>query len=214
LAKQDRQPVHDLAAFVQDLHIASVLKRPVATVIEKPDVEAVRRIFRDDAAVVLEALLQAVQTVTVDAPVARFDVASADLKAFREVMASDVFVPYVESHAMFETVSRSPEGILTTVSARAKAVVRGFPGLTDLRETSVQVIEAVPPVLDATVGKVFGAAAKPFTSALAQALGHERRLIVYSFYPTWRRLWGAKLDKVRVLVNEERAAAARKPATS
>ncbi len=50
----------------------------------------------------------------VEAPVARFDLPHSDLKSFRAVMASDVFESYVKSQAMFEMVSRSPEGIIKT----------------------------------------------------------------------------------------------------
>jgi len=60
LSKQDRQPVHDLASFVQDLYIAAEFKKPVATVIDKQEIDSIHRIFRDDMAIVLEALLGAV----------------------------------------------------------------------------------------------------------------------------------------------------------
>jgi hypothetical protein len=54
--------------------------------------------------------------------------------------------------------------------ARARSLVLAFPNLMDLKETTVQGIESIPSVLDATLGKAFGTAAKPFAGALSRAL--------------------------------------------
>jgi len=201
----DLRLVHNLASFVQDLYIAAAFKKPVATVTDRPAVADIHRLFRDDMAIVLESLLKAVRAIDLEAPVMRFDVPDSSLGAFKAVMASDVFEPYVDSHTLFESVSRAPEGIARRIRARARSLVLAFPNLMDLKGTTVQGIESIPSVLDATLGKAFGTAAKPFAGALSRALGQERRLLIYSFYPTWRRLWDAKLDKVRVLLAEERA---------
>jgi hypothetical protein len=48
----DRRLVHDLAPFIQDLYVAAEFKKPVVTVIERPAIDRIRRVFRDDMAVV------------------------------------------------------------------------------------------------------------------------------------------------------------------
>ena len=92
---------------------------------------------QDDMAIVIEALLKAVRTIDVQAPVARFDVQESDMKAFRAVMASDVFEPYVGSQALFEIVSRPTGGVVEAVAVSAKSLVRAFPDTIDLRKTLV-----------------------------------------------------------------------------
>jgi hypothetical protein len=196
--------LHGLAGFVEDLYLAAEYKRPVATVLDIPAVEDASNVLRDDMAIVIEALLKAVRTINVQAPVARFDVPESDMRTFRAVMASDVFEPYVSSQALFEIVSRPTGGVVEAVAVRANSIARAFPNAIDLRKTLVRGIESVPAIIDSTIGKAFGVVAKPLADALISAVGDDRRLLVSSFWPTWRRIWEAKLDKVRVIVaNEE-----------
>jgi hypothetical protein len=203
LADADQRVVHDITSFLQELYLAAEFGRPVATVIDKPEQKDVRRLLREDVAIVIDGLLSSVQTVDVEAPVARFGIAEADLKSFKSVMASDVFEPYVSSQQLFELAIRPTDGVVESVRARAMTVVQTFPMFTSLKRTTIRALDAIPAVLDATAGKVFGAVAKPFMSALSEALGRDQRLVVYSFFPTWRQIWDGKLDKVRVLVANE-----------
>jgi len=207
LSKQDQRVLHDLASFIQDLYVAAEFKRPVATVIDKPDATVIRRLLRDDLALVVEGLLKSLHTIDVEAPVARFEMPNTDLQLFRAIVDSDVFEPYVGSQSLFEMTSRPVAGISHDVALRARAVVRDFPDVTDLRSTAIRALEAFPDILEAVGGKILGAVAKPFVAAVGNALGREQRILFYSFYPTWRQIWGGKLDKVRVLVEQERAAA-------
>lgn len=94
----------------EDLYLAAEYKRPVATVLDMPAVEDASNVLRDDMAIVIEALLKAVRTIDVQAPVARFDVQESDMKAFRAVMASDVFEPYVGSQALLKSFHGRPAG--------------------------------------------------------------------------------------------------------
>jgi hypothetical protein len=80
-----------------------------------------------------------------------------------------------------------------------------FPALVSLKGTAVRALEVVPQVVELVGGKTLGAVAKPFASALSSALTREQRLLVYSFYPTWRRIWDGKLDRVRLLLSQEQA---------
>ena len=207
-SRDEQHILYGLAGFVEDLYLAAEYKRPVATVLDMPAVQDASNVLRDDMAIVIEALLKEVRTIDVQAPVARFDVQESDMKAFRAVMASDVFEPYVGSQALFEIVSRPTGGVVEAVAVSAKSIVRAFPNTIDLRKTLVHGIESVPAILDSTIGKAFGAVAKPIADALTSALGNDRRLLVYSFWPTWRRIWEAKLDKVRVIVANEKKSTA------
>jgi hypothetical protein len=211
LSKEDEHVLYNLIAFLHDLYIAAEFKRPVATVTDRPEPEAVRRLLREDVAVVVDGLLRCVQTVDVEAPVAKMEVVDTDLKMFRRIVESDAFGPYVDSQRLFETASHSAMSVSHEVVVEARALVRRFPSLVDLRRTAVRAIDVVPEIVEVAVGKALGALAKPFTAALSGALGREQRLLLYSFYPTWRRIWDGKLDKVRFLIQQERAARPNKP---
>jgi hypothetical protein len=192
-----------LVVFLYDLYVAAAFRRPVVSVVEIPKLVELRPLLKEDLYTLTEALLTAVETLSLDAPVARFEVQTNELESFQAVMSSDVFDSYVDSHSALQLTLNPTSTLTGQVSRIAHGVVDVFPGQFDLRKTAVGAIQAVPAILDATVGKIFGALAKPLTSALAGALGGGDRLLVYSFHPTWRQIWGGKLDKVRSLLREE-----------
>jgi len=200
----ERRVIDELVYFLHDLYVAANFRRPVVTVVEVPNLTLLRPILREDLCAVVEALLGAVQTLAVDAPVARFEVAAEKLKSFQAVMLSDLFESYVEGHAELALTYGPTEPVIEKVGKVAHKIVDVFPGDLELRKTTVSAIEALPTLIEAAVGKLFGAVAKPLLSALAQGLTQDRRLLMYSFHPTWRQIWGAKLDKVREVVSLER----------
>ncbi len=208
LNKEQMARVYALAGFLAELYLAAEFRRPVATCAPVPKMAEIQTVLKDDLCVVVGGLLAAVETVNLNAPVARLNVPIKDFSLFRSVVSSDVFEPYVESHAELETLSNPTASIAEHVSSAAHQVVDAFPSSFELRRTAVSAIQSIPSIIEVTAGKVFGVLAKPIFSTIADAIGHERRLVLYSFEPTWRQVWGGKLDKVRTIVAQERAAKA------
>jgi hypothetical protein len=212
LSQMEKLVVNHLEYFLSDLYIAAEFCRPVATGAHQPRLVDLQKVFKDDLCVVLQSLFRVVEYLNLDAPVARFQVPVHDLKSFRTVMSSDVFQPYVDSHALLEVASRPRGQLIDRVSETARRVIGTFPGSFELRKTVVGAVQAMPAIVEATAGKIFGAFAKPLFSALAGALTRDQRVLVYSFDPTWRQVWGGKLDKVRAALKEEENASGTNPA--
>jgi len=155
---------------------------------------------------VIGALLGEVETVSVSGPVAKFNVPAKDFSLFRSVLSSDIFQPYIESHTELETLSTPTAGLVKHIGSSARRVVDAFPVNLELRTTAVNALRAIPSIIEVGGGKVVGTFLSPIFSTIAEAVGKERRLLLYSFEPTWRQVWGGKLDKVREIVAAERAA--------
>jgi hypothetical protein len=205
LKKEQMRTVSDLAWFLTELYIAAEFRRPVATCVRFPKMMEIESVFREDLCIVVGGLLSAVETVNLSVPVARLKIPVKDFSLFSSVMSSNVFEPYVDSHAELETLSNPSARIAEQVSLAARREVDTFPSNFELRKTAVGAIQSIPSIIEVTAGKVFGALAKPLFSTIADAISREQRLILYSFEPTWRQVWGGKLDKVRTILAKERA---------
>jgi hypothetical protein len=204
LSGPEQRLINDLVLFLHDLYVAAEFRRPVVTVLDVPNVSQLQPLLKEDLYVVVEALLSAVERLKVDSPVARIELQADELESFQTIMLSDVFESYVDSYSALEVASGSTNRVVERVSENAHKIVHLFRDRFDLRKTAVGAIRALPPIVEATAGKVFGAVTKPVLTAFAEALTQNRRLLVYSFHPTWRQIWGGKLDKARRLVEEER----------
>jgi len=198
-----RRKVQELGHFLQDLYVAAAFRKPVVTSIEIPEVGMLQGALREDMLSVVTGLLKVLQIITVDTPLTKVELPKRSLSSFQEVLRSDLFAPYVESQALLESAGSQSKGI-ALVGQRARQLVDAFPAQLDLKKTGISALHALPAIVEALVGKVFGAVAKPFISALERALSHESRLLVYSFHPVWRQVWESKLDKVREGLIRER----------
>ena len=205
LSDKDEKALRDITTLIQELYIAAEFRRPIVTVLGKPPVDRVRDVLREDVATVVEELLRQVATIGIEAPVVKMEVEKVTLARFRAIVESDAFGTYIERHELFETLSQRLPSAAERVSLQTRALVRTFPSVVAFRNIAVRALDVVPQLVDLVGGKALGAAAKPFATALSAALGREQRLVAYSFYPTWRRIWEGKLDKVRSILHEERA---------
>lgn len=196
--------VQELAYFLQDLHIAAVFCRPVVTALDTPKLAPLRGVLREDMFLVVDSLLSAVQILSANTPLTKLELPKRQVTSFREILESGLFAPYVESHSELESSLNSNSTSLALVGQKARGLVDAFPDQLDLKKTGINVLQAIPALIDALAGKVFGAAATPFFAALGEAIASERRVLVYSFHPVWRQVWESKLDKVRTRVTPAR----------
>lgn len=199
----ERREIQDLASFLQDLYVAAAFRRPIVTAQKIPKVDSLQGILREDMLAVVSGLLEALQLITVDTPLARVELPKSELSKFQDVLRSDLFAPYVESQALLEKSGSGLAGA-SLIGLRARNLVDAFPAQLELKKTAVSAMHALPSVIEAMAGKVFGAVAKPFVSTLESAISHQSRILVYSFHPVWRQVWDSKLDKVKsMLANEQ-----------
>lgn len=191
-----RRKVDELAFFLADLYVAAAFRRPVVTSLELPEIASLQGVLREDMLLGVSGLLKGLHSITVETPLTKIELPKRQLLAFQDVLQSDLFSPYVESQASLEN-SCSDLSTVNAVARNARKLVDAFPVQLDLKRTSIKVLHTLPAALDLVAGKAFGEATKPLISMLEAALSHERKLLVYSFYPVWRQIWDAKLEKVR-----------------
>jgi hypothetical protein len=201
--ESQRREVQELAFFLQDLYVAASFRRPIVTAQKVPEIERLQGILREDMLLVVAGLLNSLQLITVDTPLAKVELPKKQLSSFQDVLRSDLFAPYAESQAQLETTKSDSTG-LSLVGRRARDLVDAFPAQLDLKKTGISALHALPTVIEAMAGKILGAIAKPFVSTLESAISHESRLLVYSFQPVWRQVWDSKLDKVKLVLANER----------
>lgn len=202
-AESQRREVQDLAFFLQDLYVAASFRRPIVTAQKVPDIEKLQEILREDMLLVVSGLLKSLELITVDTPVAKVELPKSQLSSFQDVLRSDLFAPYAESQALLENTSSETNG-MSLVGRRARELVSVFPAQLDLKKTGISALHALPAVIEVMAGRVFGAVAKPFVTTLESAISRRSRLLVYSFHPVWRQVWDSKLDKVKMLLANER----------
>lgn len=208
LTREQRATIHSLAEFLVELYVAAEFRRPIATCAALPNQQTLQPLLKDDFCIVIGALLGEVQTLSVSAPVAKFNIPAKDFSSFQRVLSSDIFQPYIESHTELEILSKPTNNLFEHIDYSARRVVDAFPVNFELRTTAVNTLRAIPSFIELVGGKLVGTFLGPIFSTIAEAVGHERCLLLYSFEPTWRQVWGGKLDKVRQIVSAERAAKA------
>lgn len=199
----ERREVQELASFLQDLFVAAAFRRPIVTAQKIPKIDSLQRILREDMLAVVSGLLESLQLITVDTPLAKLELPKSQLSKFQDVLRSDLFAPYAESQALLETSDSGLAGA-SLIGLRARNLVDAFPAQLELKKTAISALHALPSVIEAMAGKVLGAVAKPFVSTLESAISHQSRILVYSFHPVWSQVWGSKLDKVKSMLANER----------
>ncbi len=191
--------INRLTSFLSEIYFAAKHKTPVVTAFSAPPLDSLEQIVREDFFLACRSLIGSLEPLSTELPLARTSIHADKVESFVEVLDSGLFDAYEESQHQLEIATNNTQSSLRDIKESAGRLADRFPATLDIKKASISTLQVVPSFLEALVGKAFGLAAKPFVDAIASLLAAERRLVIYSFEPTWRHVWESKLDKVRQL---------------
>ncbi|HEL3240321.1 MULTISPECIES: hypothetical protein [Stenotrophomonas] len=195
-SKQELRDVSALVVCLSEIYVAAKYRMPVATSFSIPTLGPIEHLLREDFLIVAKSLLGEFEVVASNLAVVKASAPASSADAFVQIIDSGLFTQYERAQAALEGSSHDRGSVLTGIGESAARLVDRFPSVLSAQQAGITLVNAVPPIAENAFGKVFGALAKPFAEVLAEMLGAQRRVVLYSFEPAWNHVWQSKLKKI------------------
>lgn len=177
-----------LTWFLTELIFSLQTKSAMVSVLPMPNIAEYAGKLTPDMFAAVRGLFQKIDPLPLDLPIPQLSVLSGDVKVFHDVISSDLFASYAESHQMLESSREEKQSTIRLILNKAKILHNSFSNVLDLKRISLSLIPLTTSLIDSVCGKFPGSLADVFGNALTEALNNKRRITIYNYGDTHMRL--------------------------
>lgn len=184
----EKSDLFNLTWFLTELIFSLQTKSAMVSVFPMPNIaDYVGKLSPEMLAAVM-GLFQNIDPLPLDLPIPQFRVLFKDVRVFHEVISSDLFSAYAASQQMLELSGEEKESTTRLILNKGKALLNSFSSVLDFKRISLSLIPVTSSLIDTVCGKFPGSIADAFGIALTEALNNKRRVTIYNYGDTHKRL--------------------------
>ena len=188
-----------LTWFLTELIFSLQTKSAMVSVLPMPNIaDYVGKLSPEMLAAVM-GLFQKIDPLPLDLPIPQLRVLSDDVKIFHEVISSDLFSAYAASQQLLESSGEEKESTARLILNKGKALLNCFSSVLDFKRISLSLIPVTSSLIDTVCGKFPGSLADAFGIALTEALNNKRRVTIYNYGDTHKRLLMEHYRAVKII---------------
>lgn len=173
--------VNLLAWFLTDLLYCLDTRSTMIAVLPLPKIQDYEEILSPSILSIVGYLLLKIKSVDLELPFPRFEIESNKVEIFQEVLQSDLFTSYSDSHTVLESSQEDELTAQKNLVDKAASLRKKFVHSIDLTAASLAVIPVTTKLIDTFCSGWPGSLANIFGDKLTALLQENKKIIIYDY---------------------------------
>ena len=165
----------------------------IAMTLPLPDLERLKVLIPQELLVPLANFLSTMTAQQVQVPLPTHVVSVEDFQRLKDIITSDLFSQYIESHTGFERISRVKGSTAARVTRSGLRLAGSQADILRLKTLAVNLIPITSKVVSTAFGSLPGSVSEFFGDLLSSWIKGERQIVIYHFDGTIKELLWARL---------------------
>lgn len=174
------QDFHMLVTFLDNLFRALKDGCSVVLTLPTPNIRKLDGLLKPGFITLIENFLSNLTTLNIELPVPQLSVTKRDVAVVQQILTSDLFSTYADSHRVIETESLSNAPV-KNMTDKAKCLQKTLSNTLDFGKATLSFLPLVAKTVDSIVGGTAGKLTTLFGDALLEAAKNKRNIILYDY---------------------------------
>jgi hypothetical protein len=129
----------------------------------------------------INGLIRVIQPIQLVSPVPQWQAISTNVKSFEDILASDLFKSFSDSHKLLEFNSKNTTAIVKDIVHNGNTLVSKYGKLLKMKELAISLIPVTTTIVDSVFGKIPGKIAESLGKAFSDFLKEDKRITIYDY---------------------------------
>ncbi len=178
---ENKQSLTILSFFLADLLYSLDTQSAFVATLPLPDIRDYQGILSPNILSVVGCLLSEIKSVNLHLPLPQFEIESSRVEVFQELLLSDIFALYSESHVALESSEVDEVAAQKNILAKAIEVRKRFVNTIDLKAATLSLIPVTTKLIDTFFGGWPASLANIFGDRLTSLLKKDKKIVIYDY---------------------------------
>ena len=170
-----------LSWFLTELIYSLKTRSAMVLVLPMPDISGFRGALDPGLYRAINTLMGSMDTANLNLPVPRLEILQNDVKLFHELLDSDLFSTYANTHRGLEVTKEKKQPTVRRIISAAESLHSKFGRALNIKQLALSLIPVTASLIDTVCGKIPGTLADAIGNSLSDALKDGKRIIIYNY---------------------------------